>query len=474
VKLSVIGIGYLGAVHATSMASLGFEVVGVDVDLGKVEALRAGKTPFFEPHFDDVLAEVMPTGRLTWSIDYSEIADADVHFICVGTPQQPGSHAADLRHIWAAVESMIPHLKPGSVVAGKSTVPVGTAAEIADRIAAAWVPGGGRDEREVPVRLAVQRPAATASPATRIPVAAEGVPTVVWNPEFLREGFAVADTLHPDRIVVGVPEGDAGTRATQMMREVYAAQISEGMPFLVTDRPTAELVKVAANAFLATKISFINAMAEVCEATGADVVTLADAIGHDARIGRQFLGAGVGFGGGCLPKDIRAFSARAGELGVDQALTFLREVDDINARRRDRAVETARDLVGGMFRGRRVCVLGAAFKPDSDDVRDSPALDIAARIHNEGGKVVVHDPKALANAEARFPALKYEPNLDAALAGAEVVLLLTEWRVYRELDPTAVASVVAVQRILDGRNVLDAQAWQAAGWSFRGMGRAHG
>lgn len=473
-KLSVIGIGYLGAVHAAAMASLGFEVVGVDVDAAKVEALRGGKTPFFEPHFDDLLADVMPSGRLTWTTDYSAIADADVHFLCVGTPQRRGSHRADLRYVWAAVESMIPHLKPGCVVAGKSTVPVGTAAQIADRIGAelaALAAGSGAAAERAGALTGEGDLSAAGSTGS---AARDAAPTVVWNPEFLREGFAVADTLHPDRIVVGVSEGEAGARAEEVMREVYAAQVAEGIPFLVTDRSTAELVKVAANAFLATKISFINAMAEVCEATGADVVTLADAIGYDARIGRKFLGAGVGFGGGCLPKDIRAFSARAGELGVDQALTFLREVDDINSRRRDRAVETARDLVGGSFRGRRVCVLGAAFKPDSDDVRDSPALDIAARIFNEGGNVVVHDPKALVNAEARFPALTYEADLDAALTEAEVVLVLTEWRVYRDLDPAAVASVVAAPRILDGRNVLEEQAWRDAGWSFRGMGRAHG
>lgn len=445
-KLSVIGAGYLGAVHAAAMASLGFDVVALDVDPRRIDHLRAGRAPFFEPGFDALLDEVMPTGRLTWTTDYADVADADVHFLCVGTPQRRGSHAADLSYIWAAVESLLPHLKPTSVVAGKSTVPVGTAAVIADRIAAEWDRRGSD----------------------------EAAPTLVWNPEFLREGYAVADTLHPDRIVVGVPSDPSGLAAAARMREVYAEAIAEGVPFLVTDRPTAELVKVAANAFLATKISFINAMAEVCEATGADVVTLADAIGHDDRIGRKFLGAGVGFGGGCLPKDIRAFSARAGELGVDQALTFLREVDDINARRRYRAVETARDLLGGDFRGRRVAILGAAFKPDSDDVRDSPALDIAARIHNEGAQVVVHDPKALPNAEARFPQLQYEQDLDQALTGAEVVLLLTEWRDYRDLDPLAAARVVAHARILDGRNVLDAAAWQAAGWAFRGMGRAHG
>ena len=444
-RLSVVGTGYLGAVHAAAMASLGFDVVAVDVDPGKIETLQAGRAPFFEPGFEELLGEVTDSGRLQWTTDISEIADADVHFLCVGTPQRRGGHAADLTHVWSAVREMTPHLRAGSVLAGKSTVPVGTSAQIEQYVAQHW------------------------------PGAANERPAVVWNPEFLREGFAVNDTLSPDRIVVGLPaDGSEAERAEQLMRQAYAGQITAGIPFLLTDRPTAELVKVAANAFLATKISFINAMAEVCEATGADVLTLADAIGYDERIGRKFLGAGVGFGGGCLPKDIRAFSARAGELGVDQALTFLREVDDINTRRRHRAVETARELVGGSFRGTRVCVLGATFKPNSDDVRDSPALDIAAHIHNEGGDVVVHDPKGLDNAAARFPALRYEPDLQQALAGAEVVLLLTEWQEYRDLDPAAAAAVVATPRMLDGRNVLDGAAWREAGWAFRGMGREHG
>lgn len=444
-RLSVVGTGYLGAVHAAAMASLGFDVVAVDVDAEKIATLQAGQAPFFEPGFDDLLAEVASSGRLRWTTDISEISGADVHFLCVGTPQRRGSHAADLTHVWSAVHAMTGHLRPGSVLAGKSTVPVGTSAEIEAHIGEHWE--GPADQR----------------------------PAVVWNPEFLREGFAVADTLTPDRIVVGVPGGDQQARAAEaMMREVYARQIATGIPFVVTDRPTAELVKVAANAFLATKISFINAMAEVCEATGADVLTLADAIGYDERIGRKFLGAGVGFGGGCLPKDIRAFSARAGELGVDQALTFLREVDDINTRRRHRAVTTARDLVGGSFLRKRVCVLGATFKPNSDDVRDSPALDIAATIHNEGGDVVVHDPKGLDNAAARFPALRYEQDLATALAQADVVLLLTEWQEYRDLDPAATADLVRTPRMIDGRNVLDGAAWRQAGWAFRGMGREHG
>ena len=444
-RLSVVGTGYLGAVHAAAMASLGFDVVAVDVDAEKIATLQAGQAPFYEPGFEDLLHGASADGRLRWTNDIAEIVDAEVHFLCVGTPQRRGSHAADLTHVWSAVQAMTPHLRPGSVLAGKSTVPVGTSALIEQHVAEHWQ---GPTEQQ---------------------------PAVVWNPEFLREGFAVKDTLSPDRIVVGLPaDAHEAQRAEALMRQVYASQIAASIPFLVTDRPTAELVKVAANAFLATKISFINAMAEVCEATGADVLTLADAIGYDERIGRKFLGAGVGFGGGCLPKDIRAFSARAGELGVDQALTFLREVDDINTRRRQRAVETARDLLGGSFRGKRVCVLGAAFKPNSDDVRDSPALDIAAHIHNEGGDVVVHDPKGLANAAARFPALQYEQDLPKALTDADVVLLLTEWQDYRELDPAATAAAVASPRILDGRNVLDGAAWRGAGWVFRGMGREHG
>lgn len=439
-RLTVIGTGYLGAVHATAMASLGFEVVGLDVDQERIRALRAGQAPFFEPDFSELLQEVGSSGRLTWSTDYADAATSEVHFVCVGTPQRPGSHAADLSQVWTAINSLTPHLKPRSVVAGKSTVPVGTAEQIGLRIAKSWAG------------------------------ATEDMPSVVWNPEFLREGFAVEDTLRPDRIVVGLPRG-SDESADAVMREVYRGQILAGIPYLPMDLPTAELVKVAANAFLATKISFINAMAEVCEAAGADVRTLADAIGHDERIGRKFLGAGVGFGGGCLPKDIRAFSARAGELGVDQTLTFLREVDNVNQRQRDRAVQTTKTMLDGELRGRRVVVLGAAFKPKSDDVRDSPALDIACRIHDEGADVVVHDPRAIDRARDRFPFLGYERDLAKSLEGAEIVLLLTEWQDYIDLDPVAARRLVREARVLDGRNVLDGITWRRAGWTFCGIGR---
>jgi UDPglucose 6-dehydrogenase len=433
-RVSVIGCGYLGAVHAAAMTQLGHDVVGVDVDKAKVEALAAGRAPFYEPELTELLTEALRTGRLRFTTDVAEIAGARVHFVCVGTPQKRGEFAADLGYVDAAFAAALPHLAEGDVIVGKSTVPVGTAE-----------------------RLAVDLQASGA--------------TLVWNPEFLREGFAVQDTLHPNRLVYGVPAGRAGERAKAALDEVYAAPLADGVPLVVTDYATAELVKVAANSFLATKISFINAMAELCEATGADVTGLADAIGYDERIGRKFLNAGLGFGGGCLPKDIRAFMARAGELGVDQALSFLREVDSINMRRRVRMVDLAREVCNGSIVGRRVAVLGAAFKPNSDDVRDSPALSVAAQMQLQGAHVVVTDPQAINNARLRWPDLSFAKTAQEAAAGADVVLLATEWTEYRELDPVQLATVVREKRILDGRNVLNPAQWRAAGWTYRALGR---
>lgn len=435
-KISVVGLGYLGAVHAACMARLGHDVVGVDVDPAKVEALAAGKSPFFEPGLDELLAEVAETGRLTVSTRIEDVAGAEVHFVCVGTPQRADGFAADLAFVDAAVGSLAAQVGPGEVVVGKSTVPVGTAGRLAERVAAA-------------------QPDAV----------------LAWNPEFLREGFAVKDTLHPDRLVYGVPDGAAGERAVAVLDEVYATPLAEGVPRIVTDYPTAELVKVAANSFLATKISFINAMAELCEVAGGDVTRLADAIGHDARIGRRFLNAGLGFGGGCLPKDIRAFMARADELGAGEAVAFLGEVDAINTRRRARMVELAVEVLGGSVDGAEITVLGAAFKPDSDDVRDSPALAVAARLSEMGAVVTVHDPQAIDNARAKAPDLRYEHDLEAALAGADAVLVLTEWRQYKALDPERAGSLVAQRTVLDGRNALDRSAWQQAGWQYRALGR---
>ncbi|OOP61004.1 UDP-glucose 6-dehydrogenase [Arthrobacter sp. SRS-W-1-2016] len=435
-RISVIGCGYLGAVHAACMAKLGHEVVGIDIDERRILELSASRAPFYEPGLDELLKDVQETGRLSFSTDVSAAAGSTVHFICVGTPQKKGENGADLRHVDAAMEALLPNVRPSDLVVGKSTVPVGTASRLADLLS----------EYQPDAHL-------------------------VWNPEFLREGHAVEDTLSPDRLVYGVEEGSEDHAAVTILDEVYSAPLANGTPRLVTDHPTAELVKAAANSFLATKISFINAMAEVCEASGADVTRLADAIGMDDRIGRKFLNAGIGFGGGCLPKDIRAFMARAGELGADQALTFLREVDSINMRRRTRVVELTRELCGGSLLGQHITVLGAAFKPESDDVRDSPALSIAAQLQLQGAVVTVTDPKALQNAEKRFPELQYEPDLDTAMAGADTLLLLTEWQQYKDLDPFEVSERVNGLRMLDGRNVLDAAKWRASGWQYRGLGR---
>jgi UDPglucose 6-dehydrogenase len=438
-RLSVIGTGYLGAVHAAVMADLGHHVVAVDVDATKIELLRSGRAPFFEPGLPELLARVLATGRLRFTTDYAEVADADVHFLCVGTPQRAGEFAADLTYVDAAVASLAPHLAGPTLVVGKSTVPVGTAARLA----------------------AVLHSAAPAGQDVLL----------AWNPEFLREGHAVEDTRHPDRLVYGLEAGERGEDARKLLDEVYATTIATGIPVVATDLATSEIVKAAANSFLATKISFINAMAEVCEAAGADVVALADAIGHDERIGRKFLGAGLGFGGGCLPKDIRAFMARAGELGADQALSFLREVDAINMRRRSRMVDLAREQCEGTFIGKRVAVLGAAFKPNSDDIRDSPALSVAAQVRLQGAHVTVHDPQAIANARRLWPDLAYADTPQEAVMGAHVVLHMTEWREYRELDPSAIGVLVAERRIIDGRNALDPQRWRDAQWTYRALGR---
>ena len=439
-RISVIGCGYLGAVHAACMADLGHEVVGIDVDGAKIAKLAAGVAPFHEPGFSEILSRGTRSGRLRFSTDPSLIADAQIHFIAVGTPQQAGRLAADMTYVNAAVDTIIRYADPSEdpvLVAGKSTVPVGTAKAIADRLA-----GSGK-----PLLLA-------------------------WNPEFLREGHAVKDTLHPDRLVYGLPDDHAaGSIARDLLNQCYERTLAEGTPLVVANYPTAELVKVAANSFLATKISFINSMAELCDATGGDVTRLAEAIGHDDRIGPKFLQAGIGFGGGCLPKDIRAFMARAGELGVDQALTFLREVDTINLRRRDHAVSLAEEAVGGSLKGRRIAVLGITFKPDTDDMRDSPALDIAGRLWAAGADLAVVDPAAAETLRELRPGLNVPDTVEEAVTGADCVMILTPWREFVDLDPAALLSLVATPNVIDGRNVLDPKRWHAAGWNYFGMGR---
>ncbi|WP_280429865.1 UDP-glucose dehydrogenase family protein [Nocardia brasiliensis] len=437
-RCTVFGTGYLGATHAACMAELGHDVIGVDVDPGKVAKLSDGVVPFYEPGLEEVLRRNLDAGRLRFTTSYAEAAaHAEVHFLGVGTPQKKGEYAADLKYVHAVVDTLAPMLERPSVIIGKSTVPVGTATALGTR--------------------------ARALTSAEVEVA--------WNPEFLREGFAVKDTLRPDRLVLGVDrERDAATWVEQLVREVYADLITAEVPFLLTDLATAELVKVSANAFLATKISFINAVSEVCEATGADVTMLADALGYDARIGRRFLNAGLGFGGGCLPKDIRAFMARSGELGADHAVAFLREVDNINMRRRTKVVDMAARACGGSLLGANVAVLGAAFKPESDDVRDSPALNVAGMIQLHGAVVTVYDPKALENSRRVFPTLNYATSIAEACDRADVVLVLTEWDEFTSLRPADLERVVRSRSIIDGRNCLNRAIWREAGWVYAGLG----
>ena len=431
-KLSVIGCGYLGATHAACMSSLGFEVVGIDTDANKVAMLNRGELPFYEPGLDSLLASEMTTGRLSFSTEFSDAADADVHFICVGTPQSKDGLAADLTYVKSSVTAIAPHLKAGALVVGKSTVPVGTAHMLREQ-------------------LAQSAPQAD----------------LAWNPEFLREGFAVEDTLRPNRLVVGV----VNDRAEAILKDVYKPIIDLGTPWIRADLPTAERVKVAANSFLATKISFINAMAEICEAAGGDVTVLAKAIGYDPRIGSRFLQAGIGFGGGCLPKDIRAFMARAQELGANQALEFLREIDAINLRARQRVIDVVRADLSEDLTQYKIAVLGATFKPDSDDVRDSPALDIAVQLNAAGAKVVVHDPKGIEPARKRFPDLDYRESVLDAVKDVDAILHLTEWKEYRELDPQVIGTLVKSKFLIDGRNMLDREKWRQAGWRVHALGR---
>ncbi|MFD2756770.1 UDP-glucose dehydrogenase family protein [Gulosibacter faecalis] len=447
-KLSVIGCGYLGAVHAASMAEVGHQVVGIDTDADKVALLSQGKAPFYEPGFDELLRRNVESGRLTFSTDFADAADAEIHFIGVGTPQRRDGHGADLTYVHAATDALLAVLPEGGatppIVAGKSTVPVGTAASLAEKFA----PKGA---------------------------------IVVWNPEFLREGFAVDDTLRPDRLVYGLPaDPEQAKFAESKLDEAYAKILSgetyEGLdwtetPKVTTDYATAELVKVSANAFLATKISFINAMAEICDATGGNVTTLAEAIGYDDRIGKKFLRAGVGFGGGCLPKDIRAFQARVDELGLDDTLDFLSDIDEVNLRQRSRVVEKLADALGGSVEGRTIAVFGAAFKPDSDDIRDSPAVDVARRLVAAGATVRVTDPKA-GPTVARFASdLPFVDSIDAAVDGADAIAVLTEWREFRELDAKQVAERATGRVVVDGRNCLDRANWESAGFTYLGMGR---
>jgi UDPglucose 6-dehydrogenase len=438
-RITVIGTGYLGATHAACMAELGFDVLGVDVDSAKIATLTEGRLPFYEAGLEDLIRRHVGLGRLRFTTSLAQAAEfGDVHFLCVGTPQRPDGEATDLSQINTAVASLAPHLQRPCLIVGKSTVPAGTARGLARRIREA-APVGELAE-------------------------------VAWNPEFLREGYAVADTICPDRLVFGVQSD----WALDILKQLYADLIQRRTPVVVTDIETAELTKLAANAFLATKISFINALAEICEAVGADVVTLGSALAHDPRIGGRFLQAGAGYGGGCLPKDVRILAGQASELGMGQAAAFLREVDRTNLHCRQRLVDMTRRECGGTLNGRRICVLGAAFKPHSDDIRDSPALAIAAAIQREGAEVVIYDPIAIENAKRSYPGIGYASSVAEAAYRADVILHLTEWPEFRDIDPAALAGLVKRRCVIDGRIALDPAAWREAGWTYHAPGRPAG
>lgn len=432
---SVIGCGYLGVTHAAGLAEMGHEVIGLDTDAAKVRALSAGRMPFFEPGLDEMAARHLASGRLRFTTSYEQAATADVHFLCVGTPQRADGTAADLRFLDAVVAQLAPHLTKRCLVVGKSTVPVGTATRLTEAL-----------QRTAPAGSAV---------------------SLAWNPEFLSEGKAVADTMCPDRVVLGVPDADA----ERVLRDIYAPLTARGVPVVVADLPTAELIKYAANSFTSTKLSFINAMAEFCEASGADITVVSEALALDPRIGGQYFTSGLGFGGSCMSKDIRAFQTRADELGAGRALAFLAEVDAVNLRCRERVTGLLRGQCGGSFAGQRIAVLGAAFKPDTDDIRDSPALHVASAIKEEGGEVTVYDPRATENARREFPSLRYADSVSGAAREADAVALLTSWPEFAALDADLLGQTVRKRNIVDARHVLDPAAWQQAGWNFAAPGR---
>ena len=448
-RLTFVGTGYLGATYAICFAELGYEVMGVDVDEDKIAKLSRGEVPIHEPGLDEIMRRNLAASRVRFTTDHREAADfGDVHFICVNTPQRRDGLGADLTYVENAITSLVPHLTRKALIVGKSTVPVGTAEWVEQLV-----------EKHAPADLGIE---------------------VAWSPEFLQEGYAVEDVLRPNRLVLGVRSAWAHTMLLAAHKGVFDLAVAEDreVPVVVTDFATAELVKVAANAFLATKISFINAMAEVCEAAGGDVIQLARAIGYDDRIGKKFLRSGIGFGGACLPKDIRAFQARAQELGVGEALRFLHEVDLINQRRRTKVVQHAAELLGRSYgpagpdlSGVRIAALGATFKPGTDDVRDSPALAVIRSLHRAGAQVHVYDPQGMENARREFGEVTYADDLNAAVQDADLVCVLTAWEEFRFADPSVVGTLVTGKRVIDGLNCLDQAQWTAAGWEYRGMGR---
>src|SRR6266516_25957 len=435
-RVTVIGAGHVGLVTAVCMAKIGHDVVADDDDQAKIELMRGGKAWFHEPELEPLMAEALAAGRLRFTSDKGEaVRHGEVIFISVGTPPRPDG-SPNLRYVEAVACEVARNLPVGEfrLICEKSTVPVQTGERVAQVIAREARPGVDYE--------------------------------VASNPEFLREGSAVEDTLRPDRIVVGTDS----ERGTEVLRALYAPITDQpGTEFLATDRNTAELIKHASNAFLATKISFINAVARVCERSGADVEVVARGMGLDPRIGPSFLRAGPGYGGSCFPKDVAAFAHRSRELGVD--FTMLNEVARINIEARRSVVEKVRELLWHLD-GKRIGVLGLTFKPETDDLRESPAVDVVRTLLDDGASVVVYDPVA-SDAETRqlLPGLERAAKAIDVADGAHALVLLTEWAEFADLEPVVLAERMAYPIVVDARNALDRERYLAAGFTVAGMGR---
>ncbi|MFF2022925.1 UDP-glucose dehydrogenase family protein [Streptomyces sp. NPDC058171] len=435
--VSVIGCGHLGIPHAAAMAHLGHQVIGVDVDQAKVDRLNAGECPIYEDGLPELLARHTASGRLRFTTDIREAAAvAELHFIGVGTPIDADGRSYDNGQVFGAIRQLAPHLHQPCTIVGKSTVSVGTTVQVT-----------ALAQRLAPAGSAVE---------------------VVWNPEFLREGHAVEDTLRPDRLIAGVTSAE-GEKA---IRAVYAGILDTGVPIFITDPQTAELAKGAANSFLGLKISYINAVAEMCEAAGGDISKIVEILGVDPRIGAGGMRPGIGYGGGCLPKDVRAFTASARQLGAERAADLLLAAEQINETRIDVAMDLITSALGDRpVRGARVTVWGAAFKPGTNDVRESPALALAHALQQAGGTVTVHDPQAVATAMVRNPELEYAEDLPASLDGADLIVLATEWPEYRQANPRVLVDRPANPLLVDCRTTLDPEPWCAAGWTVHQLGR---
>ncbi|MFD5696547.1 UDP-glucose dehydrogenase family protein [Streptomyces lasiicapitis] len=436
-RVSVIGCGHLGAPHAAAMAELGHEVVGVELSPETCRILQSGRGAFYERGLDELLAKHVASGRLRFTTELPEAAGwADLHFLAVGTPLREDGRGYDVSQVLGAVRSLAPLLTRPCTIVGKSMVTVGTVARLQEIVSAE---------------------------------AAEGV-ELVWNPEFLREGHAVEDSLHPDRIVAGL----SSAAAQKAIAEVYAPILARGgVELIVTDPQTAEVLKSAANAFLSTKISFINAMAEVCEITGADVNAVAYGIGIDHRIGHAGMRPGIGYGGGCLPKDVAAFAHRVEELGAEHAAGLLGAVEAVNRSRMDTAVALVERAHGSALDGAAITVLGASFKPGTSDVRNSPALRLAGRLHQAGARTVIYDPESNEAARRLHPEYTYANDLRSALHEAEAVVLATDWPLFTQDTqlPSSAGAIVRARVLIDVRNSVDSHAWLAAGWQVWQLGR---